>query len=169
MRMTCVVAAAVVGKRVRSRRNWMKVVGVVKKLEQACQTPLSRLRQVVDAMAVEMHAGMASEGGSKLKMLLTYGIGIPKEEQDKVVKFDFHGQPEELKHGSVVIAAITSCTNTSNPNVMLGAGLIAKKAYELGLEVSMSIIILLSLIIMLRLMKFFAVLISSVSISVICP
>jgi aconitate hydratase len=40
-----------------------------------------------------------------------------------------------LKHGSVVIAAITSCTNTSNPSVMIGAGLVAKKAVELGLRV----------------------------------
>ena len=40
----------------------------------------------------------------------------------------------ELKHGSVVIAAITSCTNTSNPEVMLGAGLLAKKAVERGLS-----------------------------------
>lgn len=40
----------------------------------------------------------------------------------------------EIKHGSVVIAAITSCTNTSNPSVMLGAGLLAKKASELGLK-----------------------------------
>jgi len=39
-----------------------------------------------------------------------------------------------LKHGSVVIAAITSCTNTSNPEVMLGAGLVAKKAVEKGLK-----------------------------------
>ncbi len=43
-----------------------------------------------------------------------------------------HGQ---LHHGSVVIAAITSCTNTSNPSVMLAAGLLAKKAVEHGLEV----------------------------------
>jgi aconitate hydratase len=41
----------------------------------------------------------------------------------------------ELAHGSVVIAAITSCTNTSNPTVMLAAGLVAKKAVELGLSV----------------------------------
>jgi aconitate hydratase 1 len=41
-----------------------------------------------------------------------------------------------LDHGSVVIAAITSCTNTSNPSVMLGAGLLAKKAVERGLQVS---------------------------------
>ena len=40
-----------------------------------------------------------------------------------------------LKHGSVVIAAITSCTNTSNPSVMLGAGILAKKAVEKGLSV----------------------------------
>ncbi|KAL3508482.1 hypothetical protein ACH5RR_027883 [Cinchona calisaya] len=63
------------------------------------------------------------------------GFGIPKEEQSKLVKFSFSDQPAEFKHGSVVIAAITSCTNTSNPSVMLGAGLVAKKACELGLEV----------------------------------
>ena len=40
---------------------------------------------------------------------------------------------EELDHGAVVIAAITSCTNTSNPSVMIGAGLVAKKAVERGL------------------------------------
>jgi aconitate hydratase len=42
---------------------------------------------------------------------------------------------DSLKHGSVVIAAITSCTNTSNPSVMIGAGLLAKKAVEKGLTV----------------------------------
>ncbi len=45
------------------------------------------------------------------------------------------GQSAELQDGAVVIAAITSCTNTSNPTVMLGAGLVAKKAAELGLRV----------------------------------
>jgi aconitate hydratase len=43
---------------------------------------------------------------------------------------------EALKHGSVVIAAITSCTNTSNPSVLIGAGLLAKKAVEKGLTVA---------------------------------
>ena len=42
---------------------------------------------------------------------------------------------DSLKHGSVVIAAITSCTNTSNPSVLIGAGLLAKKAVEKGLAV----------------------------------
>ena len=64
------------------------------------------------------------------------GFAIPKHDQGKSVKFDFHGQTAELKQGSVVIAAITSCTNTSNPSVMLGAGLVAKKASELGLQVA---------------------------------
>ncbi len=42
----------------------------------------------------------------------------------------------ELKEGDIIIAAITSCTNTSNPNVLIMAGLVAKKAYELGLKVN---------------------------------
>ena len=44
------------------------------------------------------------------------------------------GEDYTLEHGSVVIAAITSCTNTSNPSVMIGAGLLAKKAVEQGLH-----------------------------------
>lgn len=60
---------------------------------------------------------------------------MPKESQTKVVEFSFHGTPAQLRHGDVVIAAITSCTNTSNPSVMLGAALVAKKACDLGLEV----------------------------------
>jgi aconitate hydratase len=44
------------------------------------------------------------------------------------------GADYEIKDGSILIAAITSCTNTSNPNVLIGAGLLAKKAVELGLE-----------------------------------
>ena len=66
---------------------------------------------------------------------LFQGYGIPKDLQEKVVKFDFHGQTAEIKHGSIVIAAITSCTNTSNPTVMITSGLVAKKACELGLQV----------------------------------
>jgi aconitate hydratase len=46
-----------------------------------------------------------------------------------------NGHSFELANGSVVIAAITSCTNTSNPSLMLGAGLLAKKAVERGLQV----------------------------------
>ncbi len=46
----------------------------------------------------------------------------------------YEGEEFVLSHGSVVIAAITSCTNTSNPSVMIGAGLLAKKAVEYGLQ-----------------------------------
>ena len=51
------------------------------------------------------------------------------------VPVEFNGQQFKLKHGDVVIAAITSCTNTSNPSVMLAAGLLAKNAVEKGLDV----------------------------------
>jgi aconitate hydratase len=55
-------------------------------------------------------------------------------ERAKPVPVELDGSRFELEHGAVVIAAITSCTNTSNPSVMVGAGLVAKKAVERGLE-----------------------------------
>ncbi len=57
-----------------------------------------------------------------------------KELEDATADPFHHGQ-SEIGHGSVLIAAITSCTNTSNPSVMLAAGLLAKKAVERGLRV----------------------------------
>jgi aconitate hydratase len=54
-------------------------------------------------------------------------------EQPRGVPVSLDGRDFELSHGAVVIAAITSCTNTSNPYVMVGAGLLAKKAVERGL------------------------------------
>ncbi len=54
-------------------------------------------------------------------------------ERAEPVRAVIDGEPCELTHGAVVIAAITSCTNTSNPAVMVGAGLLAKKAVERGL------------------------------------
>ena len=53
---------------------------------------------------------------------------------DKTIDFEIDGQPVTIGHGAVTIAAITSCTNTSNPSVMIGAALLAKKAVEKGLE-----------------------------------
>ncbi|KAL6606950.1 hypothetical protein ACP70R_042603 [Stipagrostis hirtigluma subsp. patula] len=79
-------------------------------------------------MKSDWHACLDNKVGFK-------GFAVPKEHQEKVVKFDFRGQPAEMKHGSVVLAAIASSTNTSNPRVMLGAGLVAKKACELNIEV----------------------------------
>jgi len=63
------------------------------------------------------------------------GFGIAEDKLKTEVPFVFDGKDYTLTHGSVVISAITSCTNTSNPSVMLGAGLLAKKAVEAGLTV----------------------------------
>ncbi|QPC46462.1 aconitate hydratase AcnA [Mangrovibacillus cuniculi] len=64
------------------------------------------------------------------------GFGLKEEELDKTATVNFaDGSTTEMTTGAVAIAAITSCTNTSNPYVMLGAGLVAKKAVEKGLTV----------------------------------
>ncbi|XP_010746424.2 cytoplasmic aconitate hydratase [Larimichthys crocea] len=63
------------------------------------------------------------------------GFQVAPEHHNTSVSFQFNEREYTLNHGSVVIAAITSCTNTSNPSVMLGAGLLAKKAIECGLSV----------------------------------
>lgn len=63
------------------------------------------------------------------------GYGLSQEQAQRLVHIDYKdGGRDQLKTGAVVIAAITSCTNTSNPYVMIGAGLLAKKAVELGLK-----------------------------------
>ncbi|MGA7289198.1 MAG: aconitate hydratase AcnA, partial [Terriglobales bacterium] len=69
------------------------------------------------------------EGGNPM------AVGI----EDPKVHEHISGNGSKLKHGSVVIAAITSCTNTSNPSVMLAAGLLAKKAVERGLQVPVTV------------------------------
>ena len=63
------------------------------------------------------------------------GFGLDQEEIDKVVSFTINDETVQMKTGDIAIAAITSCTNTSNPYVMLSAGLLAKRAVELGLTV----------------------------------
>ncbi len=61
------------------------------------------------------------------------GFNLPAEKLEKSVDIMVGGRNATVAHGSVVIAAITSCTNTSNASVMLGAGILAKKAVEKGL------------------------------------
>src|SRR5690625_3265489 len=64
------------------------------------------------------------------------GFGLDESEFDKEVTVEHpNGKTSVMKTGALAIAAITSCTNTSNPHVMLGAGLLAKNAVEKGLEV----------------------------------
>jgi len=63
------------------------------------------------------------------------GYGLKEDQVKTKGSFTYEGKTYEINHGSVVIAAITSCTNTSNPDVMLAAGLVAKNAVEKGLSV----------------------------------
>ncbi len=63
------------------------------------------------------------------------GFGLSFEQLSASARVHDNGQSTDIGHGAVVIAAITSCTNTSNPSVMLGAGLLAQKAIERGLSV----------------------------------
>ena len=70
-------------------------------------------------------SGQQAETGNRQKQVLL-----------KSAEITLHGKNETLMDGDVVIAAITSCTNTSNPRVMVGAGILAKKAVELGLKVN---------------------------------
>jgi aconitate hydratase len=63
------------------------------------------------------------------------GFGLAPGDTARSVKAHVGGRGTELRHGAVVIAAITSCTNTSNPSVMLGAGLLARNAVRRGLRV----------------------------------
>ncbi len=63
------------------------------------------------------------------------GYGLAPEERERRAAVRLNGEEARLGHGAVVIAAITSCTNTSNPAVMLAAGLLARKAVEKGLKV----------------------------------
>ncbi len=62
------------------------------------------------------------------------GFGLNPSELDRKSLVD-QKSPAELTHGSIVIAAITSCTNTSNPSVLIGAGLLARNAIQKGLQV----------------------------------
>lgn len=63
------------------------------------------------------------------------GYELSGEALTREATFGTNGGSQKMKHGAVVIAAITSCTNTSNPSVMVAAGLVAKKAVEKGLQV----------------------------------
>jgi aconitate hydratase len=69
---------------------------------------------------------------SSFKSDLTKGLGVPAADAGLSVKVE--GKNYELTHGDVVIAAITSCTNTSNPSVLVAAGLVARKAHAKGLR-----------------------------------
>ena len=97
-----------------------------------------------DTLSLDMSSIVPTISGPKRpqdKVLLTDASNSFKQSFKKITnKKNFssskvNNTDYEIKDGSILIAAITSCTNTSNPNVLIGAGLLAKKAIELGLEV----------------------------------
>lgn len=73
--------------------------------------------------------------GSLTQPINKSGFGLTPDKLQSKAEVKEVAVPTEIGHGAVVIAAITSCTNTSNPSVMVGAGLLAKKAVERGLSV----------------------------------
>jgi len=85
-------------------------------------------RVPMSKMQSDFREGLTAKVGFK-------GYGLDEAATKKTAKFSYKGQEYELNQGSVVIAAITSCTNTSNPDVMLAAGLLAKNAVAKGLKV----------------------------------
>ncbi len=91
------------------------------------RVPLKKAKESFEsALAGMLSERKAASAGS--------GAAVAVETAPAAVKVEHAGEAYELRHGSVVIAAITSCTNTSNPAVMVAAGLVAKKAVELGLQ-----------------------------------
>ncbi|GIX63878.1 aconitate hydratase ACN/IRP [Babesia caballi] len=79
-------------------------------------------------------ASVKEKFGELLTTKDTKGYGV--EAASRPSTFSYKGRDYQLDHGSVVIASITSCTNTSNPSVMLAAGMLAKAAVEHGLQVA---------------------------------
>eukprot|EP01093_Parvamoeba_rugata_P001337 TRINITY_DN116_c0_g3_i2.p5 TRINITY_DN116_c0_g3~~TRINITY_DN116_c0_g3_i2.p5 ORF type:complete len:807 (-),score=216.25 TRINITY_DN116_c0_g3_i2:77639-80059(-) len=79
-------------------------------------------RSQIDVKVLDEETEFVAEGGA---------VPEVNEEHDSYV--EFRGNKFNLEDGAIVIAAITSCTNTSNPSVLIGAGLLAKKAAEKGL------------------------------------
>ncbi|CAM3695800.1 aconitate hydratase AcnA [Alicyclobacillus pomorum] len=82
---------------------------------------------------IELKSMKANFEDALQKPLDKGGFGLSDEQVNKAVTVKRNGKEDVMKPGAVVIAAITSCTNTSNPSVLIGAGLVAKKAVERGL------------------------------------
>ena len=100
------------------------------------------LANASSAAATDTGAGMVVDGGKLLgetaghsEMITNRPTATPVNLLEEADEPEFSSGDTKIGHGSVLIASITSCTNTSNPSVMLGAGLLAKKAVEKGLRV----------------------------------
>jgi|Deesub1362B_J571_1020462.scaffolds.fasta_scaffold00005_237 aconitate hydratase len=97
-------------------------------LRYAKEVFLKKLKQYLESKS-------STHPAAKNDIYTWEGEGGAVHNEDKDVSIDIDGEKYKLRDGAVVIAAITSCTNTSNPSVMIGAGLLAKKAVEYGLKI----------------------------------
>ncbi|XP_065866308.1 hexokinase-2-like isoform X2 [Euphorbia lathyris] len=77
-----VTTGVVLRRKIKEDGKWAKAMEIVKEMEEKCATPIGKLKQLADAMVVEMHAGLASEGGSKLKMLISYVDNLPTGDEN---------------------------------------------------------------------------------------
>ena len=118
-------------------------VDVVEKYAKAQGLWASNEIEFTDTISLDMSTVVPTISGPKRpqdKVLLTDAPVSFKKVLEEATNKKNHSTSKvsdtdyEIKDGSILIAAITSCTNTSNPNVLIGAGLLAKKAVELGLE-----------------------------------
>jgi len=91
--------------------------------------PLARSKQAYQEALAAQLAGSATPSPQRAVAVMEQEAPV----HEAGVMCSYHGATFELRHGAVVIAAITSCTNTSNPSVMLAAGLLAQKAVAKGL------------------------------------
>src|SRR6185312_10817267 len=98
------------------------------------RVPLTKAKSMfAEALRGELERLGEDTGGRLSNAGRSGGVGVAPAAAAAAVSVRMHEQTFTITHGSVVIAAITSCTNTSNPSVMIGAGLLAKKAVEKGL------------------------------------
>ncbi|KAG7021894.1 Hexokinase-2 [Cucurbita argyrosperma subsp. argyrosperma] len=143
----CTAAALVVRQRVKNCGKWSRAMGILKEFEEKCETPIEKLKQVADAMAVEMHAGLASEGGSKLKMLISYVDNLPTGDEKgvfyaldlggtnfRVLRVQLGGKEERVARKEFVEVSIPPHLMTGSSEALFGfiAEALAKFVEEEG-------------------------------------
>ncbi|KAG0517851.1 hypothetical protein BDA96_09G124900 [Sorghum bicolor] len=107
--VTCAVATTLVARRAVARYRWSRAVAVVRGFEEDCATPTERLQRIVNSLSIEMFAGLASEGASKVRMLLTCVDALPDGSEEGIYYSvdlggtSFRVMKLELGSGSMVI------------------------------------------------------------------
>ncbi|KAL8043261.1 hypothetical protein ABFX02_09G108300 [Erythranthe guttata] len=125
------VAALVVRQRMKTSGRWARAMAIVKEFEEKCGTPEGKLKQVADALTVEMHAGLASEGGSKLKMLISYVDSLPTGNEKgvfyaldlggtnfRVLRVELGGREEGIIHQEFAEASIPPALMCGNSDAL---------------------------------------------------